>query len=387
MTSLQLKSSLDITQPMHIYYDLDVINNDVLGQQEPQVLRFEEVRNNPFLMCPSNYYLSVVRFQIQTGDGIPVFLPQVMTGQPDVNKLIYSITLSYKTYDFQAYVEYIPDDLTQPTPIPPIEAQDLTSAYYFVNSYQLWIQMVNNTFTTAFNGLKALVIAGGDTLPTDNAPYFEFDPYNKVAILDADVLGYDQNLANPILIYANSPMFNLFSTFPAITQAFSNPNNGKNFKFILYNNNGQNVYQISNTYSVIQAYQEGSTVGLLNPVQSIVFTTALLPIVPSNVSKPKVYGTQSTFFNAGNNSNIAPVISDFVVPVDALNNYKPNIVYTPSAEYRLLGLYGESPVSAVEISAFWKDIFGVNHPILLNSGCSASLKIMFRRRDYNNISL
>ena len=32
--------------------------------------------------------------------------------------------------------------------------------------------MVNNTFTSAFNGLKALVIAGGDTLTTDNAPYF-----------------------------------------------------------------------------------------------------------------------------------------------------------------------------------------------------------------------
>lgn len=386
MASLQLKSQLDITQPMHIYYDLTVNNSDSLGQQAPQVLRFEEVRNNPFLMCPSNYYLSVVRFQIQTGDGIPIFLPQVILGQPDVNKLIYSITLSYKGYDYQQFVEYIPDDLTQPLPIPPIEAQDLTSAYYFINSYQLWVEMVNNAFTSAFNGLKALVVAGGDTLPTDNAPFMEFDPYNKVAILDADILGYDRALANPISIYMNSPMFNLYSTFPAITQAYTNPNNGKNFQIIIFNNNGSNIYQLNN-YNALQVYQEGSTVGLLNPVQSIVFSTALLPVIPANVSKPKVFGAQGNFFSAGNNSNIAPVISDFVVNVDSLNSYKPNIVYIPSAEYRLIGLYGESPVSAVEISCFWKDNFGVSHPLLLSSGCSASLKLLFRRKDYSNITL
>jgi len=125
----------------------------------------------------------------------------------------------------------------------------------------------------------------------------------------------------------------------------------------------------------------------MNPIQSIVFTTALLPIIPSNVSQPKIYGTASQLFNVGNNANIAPIITDFVVPVDALNRYRPNIVYTPSSEYRLLGLYGASPVSAIEISAFWKDPFGGLHPVLLNSGCGASLKILFRRKDYNNISL
>lgn len=386
MASLQLKSQLDITQPMHIYYDLDVINNDITGSFPPLPLRFEEVRNNPFIMCPENYYMSVVRFQIQTGDGLPVFLPQVQLNQTDVNKLIYSITLTYKTYEFQEFVEYIPDDLTQPIPNPPLTFQDLTSSYYFVNSYQLWIEMVNIAFTNAFNGLNALVVAGGDTLPTSHPPFMEFDPYNKVAILDADVLGYERSLANPINIYMNSPMFNLFSTFPAITQNFTNPILGKNFKFIIFNNNDTNIFSLD-TYNAVQSYQEGSTVGLLNPVQSVVFTTALLPIIPSNVSQPKVFGTASTFFNVGNNANIAPVISDFVVPVDALTSYKPNIVYTPQAEYRLFGLYGASPVSAVEISAYWKDQFGQLHPLLLNSGCSASLKLLFRRKDYNNLQL
>lgn len=386
MSSLQQKSQLDFTQPLHIYYDLDIVNNDVEGNNPPIPLRFEEVRNNPVLMCPSNYYMSVVRFQIQTGDALPVFVPQVQLGQTNPNLLIYSITLKYKTYEFQAYVNFIPDDLTQPIPNPPLDFQDLTSQYYFLSTYQQWIEMVNITFRTVFNGLNALVIAGGDVLPTPNAPFMEFDPSQLVAILDTDETGYERTLTNPIQIFMNSPMFNLFSTFPAVIVNYTTATNGKNYLLTIFNNNGTNILNLPN-YNAIQSYQEGSTVALLNPIQSIVFTTALLPIIPSNVSTPKIFGTNSSLFNAGNNANIAPVISDFVVPVDALNRYRPNIVYTPSAEYRLVGMYGASPVSAIEVSAFWKDIFGTLHPILLNSGCSASLKILFRRKDFNNITL
>jgi hypothetical protein len=386
MSSLQQKSQIDLTQPLHIYYDLDIINNDVEGNSPPLPLRFEEVRNNPVLMCPANYYMSVVRFQIQTGDALPVFVPQVQLGQTDPNLLIYSITLKYKTYEYQAYVNFIPDDLTQPIPNPPLDFQDLTSQYYFLSTYQQWIEMVNITFRTAFNGLNALVIAGGDVLPTPNAPFMEFDPGQLVAILDTDEAGYERTLTNPIEIFMNSPMFNLFSTFPSVIVNYTTATNGKNYLLTIFNNNGTNILSLPN-YNAIQSYQEGSTVALMNPIQSIVFTTALLPIIPSNVSLPKIFGTNSSLFNSGNNANIAPVISDFVVPVDALNRYRPNIVYTPSAEYRLVGMYGASPVSAIEVSAFWKDVFGSLHPILLNSGCSASLKILFRRKDFNNITL
>lgn len=386
MSNLQQKSYLDLNQPQHIYYDLDIINNDTTGTIQPVPLRFTEVRNNPFIMCPENYYMSVVRFQIQTGDSLPVMVPQVQLGQTDPNLLIYSITLTYKTYEFQSYAVYVPDDLSQPLPQPPLDFQDITSSYYFLSTYQAWIEIVNNTFKSAFAGLNALVVAGGDALPTANPPFMEFDPNALVAILDCDVVGYERNLVNPIKVFMNSPMFNLFNTFQAVVQNFSGVTNGKNIQLSIYNNNNTNVLNLP-TYNVIQSYQEGSTVCMMNPIASVVFTTALLPVVPSNIAVPKVYGSQSSLFNVGNNANIANVITDFVVPVDALNRYKPNIVYTPQAEYRLFNLYGSSPVSAIELSAYWKDPFGGLHPIYLNSGCGANIKIMFRRKDYNNISL
>lgn len=384
--SLQLRTQLDISQPIHTYYDLDIMNNDTAGTRPPVQLRFTEVRNNPFLMCPENYYMSVVRFTILTGDSLPVFVPQVQLGQQDPNLLIYSVTLAYKTYVYQSYVYYITDDLSQQLPEPPLDFQDLTSSYYFISSYQGWIEMVNNTFRTAFNGLNALTVAGGDVLPTINAPFMEFDPNLLVAILDCDILGYERSLIYPISIYMNSPMFNLFNNFPAIIQSYTSAIKGQNVKLNIFNNNGTNILNLT-TYNALQTYQEGSTVCMMNPISSVVFTTALLPVVPSNVAVPLVFNSNNNLLNGGNNANISPVISDFVVAVDATNRYKPNIVYVPTGEYRLFNLYGSSPVNSIEISAYWKDNFGGLHPIYLNSGCGANLKLLFRRRDYANITI
>ena len=128
--SIQLKSKLSFGQPYHIYYDLDLINNDTTGQNPPQILRFTEIRNSPYLMSPENYFVSVARFSIQT-PSLPVWIPQAQIGQADPDLLIYSFTLKYKTYEYQQYVRYIPDDLSQPIPAPPITFQDLETAYYF----------------------------------------------------------------------------------------------------------------------------------------------------------------------------------------------------------------------------------------------------------------
>lgn len=382
--SLFSTSSLNNNDPMHVYYDLSVYNNNI-ASVPPTPLIFEEVRNNPFLKNPENYYMSIVRFQVTTSDTIPVFIPEVQLQQTDVNKLIYSITMKYKTYEFQQYVEYIPDDLTQSTPNPPLTVQDLSSSYYYVSTYQIWIEMLNNTLISCFNGLKLAVTAGGDTLPTNYAPFIDFDLGTYTITLNCDVLGYERNLTNPIQIFFNTPLMNLYSTLPNICQSYS-ATNGKNFLITVTNTNNTNILYLQN-YNAVQTYQEDSTVSVLNPVSSVVFTTGLLPILPSNISQPKIFGTGSGLFNVGNNANIALQITDITVPVEVGNGYRTSITYNPSAEYRLIDLQGNNPISAVQISCFWVDNYGNRHPLLLNTGCGATLKMLFRRKDYNNITL
>ena len=126
--------------PYHVYMDLDVMNNDYNSTSKPQ-LRFEETRNTPFLPGDSaDYFCSIVRFNIQTGNTLPVFIPKIQTGQSNINKTIYQVAIMFDfledntEVDFfgVANVAYSPEDQTAPTPTPPTASQDLSSTYYYV---------------------------------------------------------------------------------------------------------------------------------------------------------------------------------------------------------------------------------------------------------------
>ena len=149
--------------PYHVSMDLDVINNDYNAISKPQ-LRFEETRNTPFLPGDSaDYFCSIVRFNIQTGNTLPVLIPRIQTGQSDVNKTIYQVVIMHDflgdedtlldTFGF-ANVMYDPEDQTAPTPAPPTTSQDLSSTYYNVYNYQHFIQLVNTAIQTAWDNLK-----------------------------------------------------------------------------------------------------------------------------------------------------------------------------------------------------------------------------------------
>jgi hypothetical protein len=385
--SIQLKSQVSSTQAYHIYYDLEMINNDTTGQNPPQILRFSEIRNTPYLMSPENYFMSVVRFQLET-PSLPVFIPQAQIGQSDINRLIYSFTLTYNGYEFQQYVKYVPCDSSQQLPNPPISFQDLESNYYFVYTYQQWVTMLNKALSDAWAGLNSIIttLSPPQTLPSSNPPFFEFDPQGQLLILNADMAGYANTLAKPINIYCNAPCYTLINSFQALYYGYKNIINGKNFQLLIKNTNGTNELTLP-SYTALQMYQEGSTTALWNPIQSLVFTTALLPVACELVSVPKVFNSDSNLFNTGNNANIQPILTDFVVEFNPNNTYRPNVVYTPAGEYRLIDLFGSSPLSAIELTCYWKDVFGGLHPFYLNSGCSGAIKIMFRRKDYNNVNI
>ena len=144
---------------------------------------------------------------------------------------------------------------------------------------------------------------------------------------------------------------------------------------------------ISALYTVLVMYQEQPTVALLNPVSSVIFTTGQLPVVPSLSSTPIIFNSVSSNTSSGNNANISPIISDFEVPFSALDTFKPNISYSPTTELRLIDLYGNSPLNAIQITVSWKDYYGVIHPLYLLADCAANLKIMFRRKDYGAVDL
>lgn len=385
MKSVQTLSKFSMTNPYHVYYNLSMVNNQNLDSSQAVPLNFLEVRNSPYLASPESYCMSVVRFQIQTPT-LPVFMPQVQLNQPDKNKLIYSITLTYKTATYQQYINYIPfnKDPLMITPEEPLTAQNVSTGYYFVMAYQQWIFMVNKAFSDAVVGLQAVATTLGlGALPSTNPCFMEFDPNTQNFIIDCDEVGYSDALTDPIKLYFNNPMQTLFSAFNFINWGTLNITKGENYQLVIKNINGSNILVLP-TYSAIQCYSEFSTCALWNPIAKISFTTSLLPVVPENVSIPKIYNSpQNSLIMGGNNANIQPILTDFAVAYDALNTYKPMITYVPSSEYRLTDLYGDTPISGLQLSVYWVDYYSNNYPLMLASGCSADIKIMFRKKSWN----
>jgi hypothetical protein len=101
--------------------------------------------------------------------------------------------------------------------------------------------------------------------------------------------------------------------------------------------------------TVLLLSQEMTSVALWNPVASLVFASSLLPIIPIQTSVPKDIGSQSdNLLNGGNKSDRLPMLSDFAIAV-ATDQYRATVEYTPSAEYRLMGMTSTTNLNRIDI--------------------------------------
>ena len=444
------RGNLTSADPYNLYYDINVVsdyNPTLVGTTAPP-LTFNEIRQNPIIKYPEDYLLSVVRFSIETPT-LPIFIPQVLLGQANPNKLIYAWGMSVTDYsgvapvtDYLAAQEnwiYIPDDITIPPPQGALAFQDLTTEYYYVNEFSLILQYANNALKSAFDNFNAqLVAAGKDALGTRAAtpanisqnycPQMFYDPNGELFSLSFPLCPpalagsappyaydtYDQNLANTagftgrvIKLYMNTPLSNLLNSFPTVFQGNQQfqLTTGTEDMLVVYNNQNQNTsggsrptYPLTPVASSVSAIpqiilpQEHSTTILFSPISSLVFSTSLLPVQNTLLSKPAIFNfydgvTSSNLRSSGNNNVTAPVLTDFELQGATGTSSQTRITYTPTAEYRMLDLRGTTPVNAVEVSVFWKDKYSGLHRSNLAAGCAASIKILFRRKDFYNATL
>lgn len=372
-----------------IYYDI-VVSNLSSEEAPPPVLYFNETRNNPFIIDPDSYYLSIVRFTLDTTT-LPIIQPSIQPNQSNRDLTLYSFTLSwtnpvapFQEFNYQQFVIYQPQDLGTIVPSPPSQTtnglQNNSTGYYDIYSTQYWIFLINTTLTQAYAGLNALVVGAGLALPSPNAPVMTWDNINNIAVLNADNAGYNDSVANYIGIWMNSNMYQLFSSFPVIIQGLSTSGLGKNVRVTTTSLGGSNLIQfppVSPTYTAIQVVQEYSTISVWTPITSIVFTSNTLPIVPNQVSAPLLFFNGNRFISGGNNANISQVITDFVGG-DGI--YKPSITYLPTAQYRLVSLMGNTPIYNLDVEVFYKNRVGELVPFRLSSGSTATIKILFTRK-------
>lgn len=211
----------------------------------------------------------------------------------------------------------------------------------------------------------------------------------------------------------NAPLYSLFNSFPASKKVLTAPVTlyKENYYILNFFTTGNDlvnpsiplhtmpVYSFIPTYTVnsviqypsqytanigganllIRQPQELSTIDTWTPINAIVFTTTSLPIVVNQFSASSSIGDKPP---SGSTSNEFAFIITDIQSND--QGFRPNVLYTPSAQFRYIDLTGNQPIRNIDIAIFWRSTTGALIPMVLASGAQASIKLLFEKKDKTN---
>ena len=419
------------------------VGQTILGSDP--IVRFQETRSVPLIKDISKFYFSIVRFTMNgPNKDLPIFLPSIRTGQSDINLTNYSFGLQLTkqvliggnpfTFTGYAYrfVQYATEStglLTYglPLPNPPINNQDIRGVYYYVYTYEHWLTLVNNTLQQVLSSadpisaykpvlslqeqFNAFWIANGGVAPAPNiiteAPTYVYNPSSTNFTIYADTYGFGGNDAvstggavgdqERMDLWLNTNSYGLFSNFENEYQG--NEALGQVNRIIFKNKVGTNImsratptppvpvvggalnYVPTKTYWVNQQ-EYNSTSTLWSPIESIVFTSTLIPIFPEQVGAPIAYGAGNDVVQSSSTSAFQPIITDIALPLQTAHDYREFLEYLPAAEYRLAAFTSsKQELRNIDVQVFWKARLDGNlYPIRMFNLSSVSIKMMFRKK-------
>lgn len=375
-----------------VYYDIVSTNFQSTTEINP-FLRFNETRTNPIIANTGEYYMSIVRFSLDTYN-LPNFICQIQPQQNDPLKSIYSVTLEYDdgagniTPSTQEFISWIPQNKNLPVPIPPSQTnngfQQNNTEFYYCYQFQYFLELINGSFLLAMTSLIANTGGALSPLFTAKQPVLTWDVTTSKAILQAEEQYFNQSQAARVKIYLNPPLFALFNSFPSLYFGQTGVTLGRNNQILVADYQGINTIllptnpvppAVQTVYT--QMFQEFSTIDTWSPCASIVFTSNTMPIISNQLSAPLIFNNGQTSTGIGNNANFAQIITDFVTNQQV---FKPNVLYTPTAEYRRIDMTGNTPLTNIDINVYWRDKLGQLNPFLLASGATASIKFLFEKK-------
>ena len=144
-----------------LYYDVTVANLDSKDNRRPTRTVFNQTRSTPFISDPSKYYLSILRWTLDSYT-LPIFIPQ-MSRQAgvdghDANETAYTVTMSYNDFIIRKPMIFIPQDDSADVPVAPglmpNGIQQNNGGYYNVYSTSYVIYLVNNCIKDCFKSLS-----------------------------------------------------------------------------------------------------------------------------------------------------------------------------------------------------------------------------------------
>jgi len=323
-----------------VYIDL-LLSNPIQATQNNRVqVAFNHSSTQALLNSTNGYKLSIIRFFLNT-ETLPVFIPTMQ----DDTRTIYSVSLEYNGFTMRQYMIFEPQNLN------PVSAEEK----YYVYNYQWLIYLINQCFQSCFNQLN-------ETAGFPKASYViaSFDNNTQKISLNIDPSYYGYNQSGRVNIYVNNAMYALLSSLPFM---YVGSSNGKDYQL---------NYLMTQSNIMTQEY---STLSLMNPISSIIFTSNLLPIYPSSTPPIQVY-QDGNLVNGSSSYASLNILTDFVADNAQFSNF---VQYAPQI-YRFLSLKPNSVIRNIDLSVYWQNKHtGELHKLFLNAGGSCSVKLFFTK--------
>lgn len=356
----------------NIYYDLSVINNT--AQKVPAA--FLQTLTAPIVNNPEDYYLSCVRFWLDTAS-IPIFIFQDNA---------YWVTISY---DGESHSEPVI-----------FTSQSAVGQYYpgAVYSYQNFIQMINTALQTAFDDFG--YTAGVSNLPgVDGPPFLYYDPSVPGLISLYAQTGYDSTLDTPINIYFNNQLYYFFDNF-LYYYLGDGLTNHQDYQIIVKNlAQGTNAVTLEvwpgdaandNTPGSITDYykmsQEYVATNRWRGPSSVAFLTSKLNVRPDYQSGVNNTPEQSATQTAGTGLPTQAQMTDFIAYISSNDaaGWRGGLYYVPESQYRLLDILGGNGRD-IDLNIIWKDQQNNEYQFYTLPFTQTSVKLAFVKKSlYKN---
>ena len=361
-----------------IYVNMILQNNQIYDYNDIPVYdaSFDYELTQPIINEASKYYVAVEDISLPVTN-IPIWKPEIQPNIPpynntNINLTTYSFTMSYG--GFESDQTFMVFDSQNPNIIPRAinPFQDFLSTYYEIFTYTGVAENITNCLMAAYANL----IGKGAALNADEYPFMTYDPVTGLFSLS----GFKDNIDSGLEIYCNYKMFELLLTLPQTYLASDTAAtlNGKDVQLYV-GTEFDNLWEPNDApavglyYKMTQSY---NILASLSPIQSIVVTSRTIPISSEYVPQ----SPQSNYIYQGL-VNKSKILYDLDA-LDFIGDGKPRpfIKYRPQ-KYSLINLSSSSKVQHLDLTVYWRDIYGILHLVAINSNQTANIKIVFIRKD------
>lgn len=335
----------------------------------------------------SDFYCAVIRFVIPL-NSVPLYIMPIIPNQGNANLTPFVITIFYNGVAYPQSVLFLSEhaDISPPIQNQPVQ---VITPYYFVNTYSVFINMINISLQLALNasGIQAL-------FPGIKLAWFSYDPAVQLITLYVHDLFTESltpfpPLTSQPLIYINTPLQSYLSSFNYIYYGSNKPN-GMEYEFVLELRIGttpelpipDQAYGLYNTTPVVPPLywkftEDYITVEQWSSLRKIIVSSSSIPIV-------------NEYIPVANNSNSSvtasfPILTDFTPQIQNSGDAKSIAYYVPPGQYRLIDMISDNPLRKVDIKIYWQDKNSNIFPLEIGTFEQAEVKLgFFRKSLYKN---